>query len=66
MAKAKKKQTQQADLGSLIRAGLNAAGGALATKGYIAGSMVEPLSGALLTLVSLGMSMSRNRKDTQT
>lgn len=49
------KKTQSA-FGTLIRHGLTAAGGALVTKGVIAASMVEPITGTLAALAGLYLS----------
>lgn len=49
-------------LGILIRHGLSAAGAILVSKGLIATSMIEPVSGAVLLLGSVALSMWQKHK----
>lgn len=52
----------QAVIGAIARHLLNAAGAALVTKGYLAASMVEPVSGSLLLLGSVVWSIIQKKR----
>lgn len=56
---------KQEDLGSLIRAGLNVAAGVLVHKGVITASMIEPVTGSVLALASVLLSLRKNNKNNQ-
>lgn len=55
-------QPTQDALGTLLRHGLTAAGGALVTKGILAAGIVEPITGTLLALAGLALSHRKNRR----
>jgi hypothetical protein len=48
--------------GELLRAGLIWIGGALAARGVIDATWIEPLVGALTTLVGIGWAIAKRRR----